>query len=89
MPSLPDPHRERIPVAAPRLAPRRAEQPPRSSAGEASGAGITILAVIGLITALGAIIGHQFDQATSGGLLRCFFGLIAGFAATYLQYHDV
>lgn len=84
----PDETQERIPVAGPRPA---TGQPAgrRRPIDDASGAGITTLVVIGLCATGGALIGSQAELATSGGILGCFFGVVAGFAATYLRYRNL
>lgn len=50
---------------------------------------MTILGSTVVITALGALAGFPFGLPTSGGLVGCFVGIVAGYATTYMRYRDV
>lgn len=85
----PDQTQERIPVAGPRPATGPPAGRHHQPIDDASGAGITILVVIGLCTTGGAFVGNQAELAASGGILGCFIGVVAGFTATYLRYRNL
>lgn len=88
MPPAPNDNRERIPVALPRPAPVANVTVQRAYV-DGSGAGVTILVVIGVVTTLGALVGQQMSLGVSGGLIGCFFGVVAGFAATYVRHRGI
>jgi 3-oxoacyl-(acyl-carrier-protein) synthase len=82
------PREERIPVGAPRRA-RRPAQHSRSGVVDASGAGLTLIVLVAIVAALGALIGHQVGLELSGAIAGTTLGLPAAFAAIYLRYRNL
>jgi hypothetical protein len=82
-----DKDRERIAVAAQRSTrPQRRSQGARPAATEA---GVSLIVVIGLLAAVGWIVGGTAGAHLAGALVGGFVGLLAGFTAIYLRYRDL
>lgn len=78
---------ERIPVAAPRSSPPQGA--PRARVVDATGAGLTLIAVVGMVAAVGTWGGGQLGVAVSGGIIGVILGLPVAFAAIYKRYKDL
>jgi L-alanine-DL-glutamate epimerase-like enolase superfamily enzyme len=86
MAGIRQPDDERIPVAAPR--------PPRTEARrhqrvDATGTGLTLIAIAAILAALGDLAARQIDLPIAGALVGGFLGVLLGFAGIYRRYRDL
>jgi hypothetical protein len=78
---------ERIPVGASR--PVRCPREAQHGVVDATGAGLTLIVLVGIFIVLGALAGDQVALATSGAIVGGTLGLPMAFAAIYLRYKNL